>query len=130
MGGALLFESGFGQEFGDLIAGQLHPRFDAVVAHGAVLAGICHDFGAIDGHREVADLDDAGGSGEFEHLVESGGGRLFLLAAEFADRVVVRMGVAAEETHCDVLVGEDCDMATAEGARGVWSTYGHKSNFS
>ena len=110
---------GFGQQFGDLLAGQLHLLDRVAVAHRAVFAGIGQNLGAVDGHGEVAHLQHAGPRREFEHLVEGGTQQVLVLAPELTDRIVVRVGVGAEVAHGDVLISERFDAAAGEGARGI-----------
>ena len=64
---------GFLEQFGDLFAGEFHLFDGVAVAHCAVFAGVGEDLGAVDGDGDVADLQDLGAGGEFEHLVEGVG---------------------------------------------------------
>ena len=107
---------GFLEKLGDLLFGELHLFGGVAVTHGAVFAGVGEDFGAVDGDGDVADLQHAGVGGEFEDLMKGVGEEVFVFAAELADRVVVGVGVAGEEAHGDVFVGERLDAATGEGA--------------
>ena len=51
--------------------------------------------------------------------MECVGEQVFVFAAELADRVVVWVGVAGEESHGDVFVGLSLNAAAGEGARRV-----------
>ena len=102
----------FGKEFLDLLLGEFHLLFKMAVAHRAVLAGVGEDLNTIDRNVEVADFQDPGGGGEFEDLVKGGREEFFVFAAEFADGIVVGMGVGGEEAHRDIFIGEGLD-ATA-----------------
>jgi hypothetical protein len=107
------------EELGDLLFGELHLFDGVAVAHGAVFAGVGEDLGAVDGDGDIANLQDLGAGGEFEDLMEGGGGRRFVFAAELADGVVVGVGVGGEEAHGDVFKGERFDAATGECAGGI-----------
>jgi hypothetical protein len=107
---------GFLEELGDLLAGEFHLFDGVAVADGAVFAGVGEDFGAIDGDGDVADLEDFGAGGELENLVKGVGEEVFIFAAELADRVVIGVGVAGEETDGDVFVGEFFDASAGENA--------------
>jgi len=74
-----------------------------------VLAGVGKNFAAISGDGELTDFEDVGEGGELENLVEAGGEEGFVLTAEFADGIVVRVGVGAEVAHGDVFIGERFD---------------------
>ena len=76
----------FLKQLGDLLAGEFHMLHGVAVAHGTVFAGVGQYFCAVDGDGDVADLQNAGTDGEFEHLVEGGGEEVFVFAAELADR--------------------------------------------
>lgn len=56
---------GFLEELGDLLASEFHLVNSMAVAHGAVFAGVAEDLGAVDGHGDVANLQDADTGGEF-----------------------------------------------------------------
>ena len=50
--------------------------------------------------------------------MEAGGKPGFVLAAEFADRIVVGMGVGAEGAHRNVFIGEGLDTTAGKGSGG------------
>lgn len=87
---------GFLKELGDLLLVELHQFDGLAVTHGAVFAGVGDNFGAIDGHGDVADLESAGDY--YEDLMEGGEEDVFDFAAELANRVVVGVVWAVENS--------------------------------
>ena len=89
------------------------------VAHGAVFAGAGQDFGAGGGDGELVELKELQRLSELEHLHEALVEQGLVLAAEGANRVVIRMSVGGEQAHGHAVVSALLDAAAAEGAGGV-----------
>ena len=110
---------GLGQQLGDLEVEGAQGFFGVAVADGGVLARVGEDFGAVDGHGDVPDLEHAAAGGQLEDLREGVREERAVVAPERAERVVIGVGVGAQEAHRDVFVGGALDLAAGERARGV-----------
>ena len=108
---------GFGGEWGDFGFEQGDEFAGFAITVGGVLAGVGHDFGAIDGDGAgFEEFEFAGGEEDFEEGFLNEGA---VFAAEGAIGIVVRMGVGADEADGEVLTGGVFDAAGAEEAGGV-----------
>lgn len=96
---------GFSQQRGDLFLRQEDMLLGVSVAHCAMFAGVGEEFTAIHRDGDITDFYDIGMGGQFEDLMKARAQQVFVLAPEFADGVVIGMGIAAEITHRHILVG-------------------------
>jgi len=90
-----------------------------LITHRRVFAGVGQNLGAVGRDGDVAHFQKVQLASHRQHLPQGCRQKLLVLAAETADRVVIRMGVAAEKTHRDIGVGRLLDGAGTERARGV-----------
>ena len=117
--GVLSASSAFLQKLRDLLFEQRHLRARVPVAHGAVLARVGEDLGAIERERHIADPQHPDARRALDHLVKAARQQLPVPAAKGADRIVIGMMIRAEQPHRHLLIGVLLDAPAAEGARGV-----------
>jgi hypothetical protein len=110
---------GFGQQLGDLQIERAQRFLGVTVAHGGVFARVGQDLRAVDGDRDLTDLQHAAPRGQFQDLLEGLGQQRTVLAPESAERVVIGVGVSAEQTHRDVFVTRALDLTARKHPRRV-----------
>ncbi|MFT5407137.1 MAG: hypothetical protein ACI9DF_006009, partial [Verrucomicrobiales bacterium] len=89
----------------------------AFVSDVLVYRGVRFDVSAVYG--DGSEFEELERCGEFEHTDEGILKGHEVLAAEFADGIVIGMGVASEKTHGDIAMGGTLDLTRGEKSVGI-----------